>query len=483
MIKKIKTFLTSSVFQVASLSLLSTILVRLLYLVSIPVFSNLLNTAEYGNVETFVSYANIFMIVLGLDTQGAVAKAKLDFREDPKAYMSTNLIFTACFACVVALIVNLLYAVLQGVIGLTRLETNLMLVYGYALYVIAFRTAENNFDYQYKKNILMSGAASLSALAVSVVLVLTVFNDDRQSGRIIGLTVPTALCALIVYLFTCRRGKWRFNGKQLRYALKFGVPLIPHSLSQIILSSADRIMIRNMISPSDAGIYSLSYTLGMLLTVISEGMNQVFCPWLFRMIDKGRIDEVTKAQRLYLMAYVMIAVAVMTVSPEIVKLFGPEEYWDGRRIVMWVVYAVFLNFTYTLYVNVEFYYLKSNWISTGTIAAAVINCGLNLFFLKRYGYVFGAYSTVISYATLLVFHMIIVNCVLKKRYADDRFVVAVALVMLGFTFGMNLLLENVLLRFALGAAGLAAVAALALYIYKKYGRIDLSALKQEEGQV
>ena len=30
---------------------------------------------------------------------------------------------------------------------------------------LPFRTAENNFDFQYKKNILMSGVASLSALA------------------------------------------------------------------------------------------------------------------------------------------------------------------------------------------------------------------------------------------------------------------------------------------------------------------------------
>lgn len=480
--EKIKAFFRSAVFRVASLSLFSTILVRFVGLLSIPIFSRILSTAEYGNVEIFTSYANVFMIVLGLGTQGAVSKAKLDFRDDPDTYMSTNMMFTAGFAFAVAMIVNLLYVTLRGVIGMTRVETNLMLLYGYALYVIAFRTAENNFDFQYKKNIIMSGVASLGALAVSVVLALTVFNGDRQSGRIIGLTVPTALCALIVYLFICRRGKWRFNRKHIRYALKFGVPLMPHNLSHIVLSSADRIMIRNMISPSDAGIYSLSYTLGMLMTVISEGMNQVFSPWMFRMIDKGRIGEVTKAQRLYLMVYAVITIAAMTISPELVKLFGPKEYWDGTQIVMWVMYAVFLNFTYTLYVNIEFFYLKANWISTGTIAAALINCGLNLFFLKRYGYVFGAWSTVISYAALLVFHMIIVDGVMKKNYVDDRFVIAVVLLMLGLTFVMNLLLDCVLLRIVLGAAGSMTAAVIALIIYKKYGKIDLSVLQKEEDQ-
>ena len=110
-----------------------------------------------------------------------------------------------------------------------------------------------------------------------------------------------------------------------------------------------------MISSSDAEIYSLSYTLGTLLTVVSEGMNQVFTPWLFRKIDRGCIQDVRRGQRLYLMVYVVITILVMTVSPEIVKIIGPEEYWVGIQMIICVVFAVFLNFTYTLYVNADFF--------------------------------------------------------------------------------------------------------------------------------
>ena len=478
--KKIIAFFHSRLFQTASLSLISVILVRAINLISIPIFSRLLTTVEYGTVDIFFSYANIFMIILGLDTHGAVAKARLDFRDDPDTYMATNLIFTAGFACAIAVVVNVLYVWLQGLIGLSRIETNLVLVYGYSLYLIAFRTAENNFDFQFKKNIVMSGTVSLLNVAVSIILILTVFNRDRQSGRIIGASVPTAICAFIIWFMICQRGKWRYNRTHIRYALKFGVPLVPHNLSHIILSSADRIMIKAMISASAAGIYSLSYTLGMLIMVVSEGMNQAFAPWLFRKIDSGKIGDVTKAQRLYLMVYVVICIAVMTISPEIVKIIGPRDYWDGTRFVMWVVYAVFLNFTYTLYVNIEFFYLKSNWISTGTIAAAIVNCVLNSFFLKKVGYQFGAYSTVISYAALLLFHMIIVNCVLKKNYTDNRFVVLVVLSLFFVTFGMNVFSENLYPRLLIGvAAEIVAIGAIYV-IYRKQGKIDFSLKEENE---
>ena len=420
------------------------------------------------------------MIILGLDTQGAVAKARLDYRDESRTYMSTNLIFTGTFTFLVAVLINILYAWLKGIIGLTRFETNLMIVYGYALYLISFITAENNFDYQFKKNLIISGVASLLNLALSVLLIVTIFNNDRLSGRIIGATLPMGFCGFIVYIHICKRGKWKYNRKHIRYALKFCIPLIPHNLSHIILSSADRIMIKNMISASDAGIYSLSYNLGMLLTVVSEGMNQAFGPWLFRKIDRGETEDVTKAQRLYLLAYAVIAIAVMTISPEIVKLIGAREYWDGIKIVVFVVFAVFLNFTYTLYVNIEFYYLKSNWISIGTFAAALINCGLNLIFLKQYGYIFGAYSTVVSYAALLIFHVIIVNCVMKKRYIDNRFVFLVALFMLCISFCMNLLLGHIMLRIGLGIVA-EFITLFALYkIYKRQGGIGLSSVQEGE---
>ena len=459
-------------FKAGSLSLISVILVRAINFISIPVFSRLLTTAEYGNVDVFVNYANIFMFVMGLDTHAAISKAKLEFKQDSDEYMSSNILFTTGFAIIIIILINILFNWIQGLFGLDRLTVNIMLVYSYTLYVVLFRTSENNFDYEYKKNIIMNGTVAIFNVVLSVLLVLTVLNGNRQIGRILGMTIPTVVCAIIVYIFICNRGKWKVNKAYIKYAVKFGVPLIPHNLSLVLLSSADRIMIKTMISASAAGIYSLSYNLGMLLSVVTEGMNQFFSPWEFRKIDKGKIEDVRRGQRLYLMVFVIVAVLVMAIAPEIIKIIGSRDYWDGIRIVMWVVFAVFLNFTYTLYVNIEFFYLKSNWISTGTILAAVINCVLNFFFLKQYGFFFGAISTVISYGALLVFHMIIVNLILKKRYVDNKFVIIVVIIMLAITFGMNMLLSHILLRIICGIvlAGLTSV--ITYIIYKKQGAIN-----------
>ena len=138
-------------------------------------------------------------------------------------------------------------------------------------------------------------------------------------------------------------------------------------------------------------------------------------------------------------------------------------------MVMWVVYATFINFTYTLYVNVEFFYKRTLLISTGTIIAAIVNVVLNGMFLKQYGYQFGTISTLISYVALLIFHMIIVNCVMKKNVTDNIFVVAIVILIFVITCILHLFLDVFIYRILIGVIGELVIGGITYGLYRKYG--------------
>ena len=439
--------LINKVLKTGSLSLLGTVLVKAVNLISIPVFSRLLTTSEYGQVDVFMTYVNIFMIILGLDFVGAVGKGRLDHEEDADEYITSSLLFTTIFSVGVVLIINLVFPLIQVALGMDRLTTNIMLLYSYALFIISYRSAEYNFYYEYKKNMAMSLSVALGNFALSVVLIETIFRTSKFWGRIIGAMMPTLLIGIFVYFRLARRGHWTMKKDHVRYALEFGVPLIPHNLSHMVLSSADKVMINSMISASASGIYSLVYTLGMMIQVMMEAMNNVFGPWLFRQLKKGANETIRYVQKYYLLMY-----------------------WEGIPMVMWVVYATFINFAYTLYVNVEFFYKKTMLISVGTIMAAIVNVFLNILFLKRFGYQFGAVSTLLSYLALLFFHMIIVNSVLKKNVTDNAFVIAIVILMLGMTFVLHACLDSLLYRILIGFICEGIIALIAYVLYRRYGK-------------
>lgn len=472
--KQRKNLLANKVLKTGSLSMLGTILVKAVNLISIPVFSRLLTTSEYGQVDVFMTYVNIFVIILGLDFVGAVGKGRLDHEKDADEYISSSLLFTTLFSVLVVVLINIIFPFIQIAFNMNRLTVNIMLLYSYAMFIISYRAAEYNFYYEYKKNMIMSLSVALGNFALSIIFIETIFRTQKFWGRILGAMLPTLIIGIFVYFRLARRGHWTLKREHVRYSLEFGVPLIPHNLSHMVLSSADKVMINSMISASASGIYSLVYTLGMMIQVMMEAMNNVFGPWLFRQLKKGENENIRYVQKYYLLMYCVVTIGVLSVSPEIIKIVGAREYWEGIPMVMWVVYATFINFTYTLYVNVEFYYKKTMLISSGTIMAAVVNIVLNGLFLKRFGYQFGATSTLISYLALLIFHMIIVNFVIKKNVTDNIFVIGIVTLMLIMTFALHACIDSFIERVVLGVICEIVIVAIAYFLYKKYGKPDFS---------
>lgn len=472
--KQRKNLLANKVLKTGSLSMLGTILVKAVNLISIPVFSRLLTTSEYGQVDVFMTYVNIFVIILGLDFVGAVGKGRLDHEKDADEYISSSLLFTTLFSVLVVVLINIIFPFIQIAFNMNRLTVNIMLLYSYAMFIISYRAAEYNFYYEYKKNMIMSLSVALGNFALSIIFIETIFRTQKFWGRILGAMLPTLIIGIFVYFRLARRGHWTLKREHVRYSLEFGVPLIPHNLSHMVLSSADKVMINSMISASASGIYSLVYTLGMMIQVMMEAMNNVFGPWLFRQLKKGENENIRYVQKYYLLMYCVVTIGVLSVSPEIIKIVGAREYWEGIPMVMWVVYATFINFAYTLYVNVEFYYKKTMLISSGTIMAAVVNIVLNGLFLKRFGYQFGAISTLISYLALLIFHMIIVNFVIKKNVTDNIFVIGIVTLMLIMTFMLHACIDSFIERVVLGVICEIVIVAIAYFLYKKYGKPDFS---------
>lgn len=438
--------LKTKLFRYFSMSLLATVLVRAVNLISVPIFSRILTTEEYGTIDVFMTYVNIFMIVLGLDAQGSIGKARLDYKEKTNEYIISSLLITLLFSSGLILLLNIIFPSIQFLFSMDRWSVNLMLIYSYGMFLMAYRSTDYNFNYEYQKNIAMSLSVAVSNLILSIILILFAFRDNHIRGRILGATIPTMICAIFIFFNYVKKGAIRIQKEYASYALKFGVPLIPHNLSHLILANADKVMIKSMIDASASGIYSLAYTLGMMIQVISEGFNQVFAPWLFQMLAKGKECIITQVQKIYILIYSSIAIWVMALAPEISKMIAPKEYWDGISIVIWVIYAVFVNFLYTLFVNIEFFYKKTALISCGTIMAALCNIVLNALFLRHYGYQFGAVSTVISYLLLLLFHMLTVNCIMKQRIVDSGIIIRLSLFMFLLCVLMNALTSYMRIR-------------------------------------
>lgn len=463
---------TPSMLKNGAISLIATFLIKGLNFISIPIFSRIMTTEEYGDANLFITYVSIFTVLVGLDFYAAVAKGQLEFKDKKDSFMSVGVVSTFIVMLIFLCVFNCFAPFFGRLLSMDRFQLNMLIIYSYAMVVVQFLSSEYIFNFKYKENMLLSTNVAVLNIVVSVILVVTVFKADTVNGRIIGAALPTIIIAGFVFVYIVGRGKVFFDRAILKFYAGQGIPLIPHNLSHFILGNSDKIMIKNMIGAAENGIYTLIYSIGLILAALIEALNNVFTPWMFRKLEAGKEDELTKSYSIYALLFSCVTLIIAACTPEVVKIFAPKAYWDGIKYILWIVFSTYLIFIYQLYVNIEFYDMKTYLISTGTVFAAAINVVLNILFLKHFGYGFAAISTVVAYGSLVLFHMFIVNVILKRRIINNKHVAAIVLGVLGLTLIFQACLRLWLIRYAIAVAVVFFTALYCLKSYKNGGFIN-----------
>ena len=149
--------------------MIGSILIRAVDLISIPIFTRILDTATYGRVSVFTTYTQIFMVILGLDFNGCVSRATLEYKERKQQFYSVTLFFSMMWTLLVIILFNTFHNLTENLLAMSQMEMNIMLIYSFCYFVILYKSAELIFTFQYKRNIAMSILMALGNLCLSVV--------------------------------------------------------------------------------------------------------------------------------------------------------------------------------------------------------------------------------------------------------------------------------------------------------------------------
>lgn len=369
---------------------------------TIPIFTRLLSTYDYGIVNTYNAWVSMVSMAMGFALHTGIRVAYIDYRDDFKEYTATTITFTTVVSAVVTVVV--LLAIKLFSIPCNPLLVVLCLFHSYASAVINDYCYYLMMQYQYKIRTIYMVLPNFLAVLASILIIVFVINDNLYLGRIVPTAIITFMFGISAALFVIRGSKVLFRADFIKYGLKVSAPLIIHGISLSILSQSDRTMITALADASQTGIYGLVYNFGMLATVITSSLEGVWVPWFFQSLKDRKIGEIHKTATNYinLMTYAMGC--LILVAPEIVKLLAAPEYWEGIVIIPAIVLANYIIFLYTLYVNIEHFYKKTIYITINTLIAAVINIVLNYLLIPKFGYIAAAYTTVTAYVISFVLH-------------------------------------------------------------------------------
>lgn len=388
---------------------------------TLPIFTRLLSTEDYGITSVYSSYLNIFVIVFSLDVVASIQRGKFDFKDNYNQFVSSVLFLGTISFIIFSLLILAFQSFFSKMLDLEPILLYVLLINAFFAFVQNLVLAKFRVEYNYKKISLIQIANSLIGVILSIILITRFFTNTKYLGRILGSSLPVIISGFILLLYIFTQGKEIINKIYWKYALIISVPLILHNLAGIINAQFDRIFINKYIGSSEAGIYSFAYNVGMIIDVLWASTNQAWVPWFYERMDANNYSAIRKRAKNFRDFFTLAYILILFVSPEIIKVMADKRYWDGLVIVPYIFMAYYFNLMYSFEVNVEFYTRKTHLISIGTILGAVINVVLNIVLIPKYGYVIAAVTTVISNFSLFVFHFIIVNYLLRIRIFGIRF--------------------------------------------------------------
>lgn len=385
--------------------------------ITTPIFTRLLTTAEYGQYSVFNSWMNIVTVFVSLNLSGGIfVQGLVKYEETRKRFISSFQGLNVMLVLIWTGVYLVFSDFWNGITGLTTVQMLAMLLMIWTAAAIHFWSVEQRVDFKYRRLVLTTVIMSIAKPVIGIILVMNA--TDKVTARIFGLVFVQLIFGMIFFCVQMWRGKVFFDAGMWKYALLFNIPLIPHYLAGTALNSADRIMIGRMVGEEAAGIYSLAYSVSLIMTMFNTALQQTIEPWLYQKIKAKQTEALPKIAYPTLLLIAALNLVLIALAPEVVAVFAPAEYYDAIWVVPPVAMSAYFSFAYYFFVVFEYYYEKTGYISVATMIGAVLNIILNYMFIRKFGYYAAGYTTLLCFVLYAVLHYCFMRRVCRKNLGN-----------------------------------------------------------------
>ena len=374
---------------------------------------------EIGKYMNINAWLQILLPLLTFEFYSSLTLARYDYKDEFDHYTSSTLIYGLIVSSIIGAVFLIFSATFEQLFSMDHYTLVITVLYIVFFPALQYYQTIAMFRYEHKKVAFITMLNLIVPLAFSLLFALTWKN--RLAGRIVGYYVPTIMICLVLLILYIYRGKG-VSFKYLSYALKISFPLIWHVLAIHMLATGDRIVITKVLGDESNALYTIAYTVCGIVTILWSSMNSAWSAWCTERMHFQDSSSLRRMGKPYLLFFAAIMVVVLLIAPEVLLLMGGGKgYYEARFVIPPILIGLVSQFVYSMYVNIEFYYKKQVRISIGTIIATVLNVGLNIIFVPKFGYIAAAYTTLFGYLTLLLYHFLAVKISKLGEWYDDKF--------------------------------------------------------------
>jgi len=381
----------------------------------LPLYTRFLTPDDYGLLSITATLTMVFSMVAGLSLDASIAV--LYFKLDSMSFR--NLLLNVTVGLIVFPVLVLGILELFGSRGSLNFFPNAAWdpYLRSAVWIGYFSIFPNLLlgllRAQRKANWFAFVSVLMFVLQTILISYFVILRGQGAYGSLLGQLVSGIVFAIVsigVLLHSCRPLVSAISGRSdLRLAVSISIGYFPHILSMWALNVSDRWVLGYSVSPADLGIYSLAYTIGMLVHLGGISLISAFSPVYF---SDSKDELFRKRLKTFINGYILLhsasTLAVSLFATDILRVMTRPQFYAAAEYVPIIAFGYwFFVSIYQLCLTVLENEKKPYLTLFITVPAAVVNIVLNIYFVPKYGIVSAAVSTLVAFALMALLSLAI----------------------------------------------------------------------------
>ncbi|WP_018248086.1 lipopolysaccharide biosynthesis protein [Orenia marismortui] len=402
----------------------SNILLKAGAILFLPILTRLLSPTEYGIVGLLNPIIRMITIIFVFGLYIPQSR-EYSFLKNNKDKLGSYLFSVNIFLIIIGVLFyiistsNLGFRAWEFLLDINKVgKINFKLAIIIAI-VSSLNLMANKF-FQIEKAYRKVSISSIISFIINILisLYLIKYYNLGVQGRIIGFMSGVLFVFCFQYFNYSRKFKLKFNYKYLKESLLIGFPMILTGIMGNIINYSDRIVLGKYLSLEIVGVYSLAYTGGMVLVVFINSYINSWTPNFYEIIQKDKNNKKLSSNlELFIGLLVVISLIGQLFGKELIYFILPNSYLDTVKYLPYIISAMLLQGFYHFLVLFLHYYKDSKYTTFSTILIGVLNLGINITFVPKYGSMVVVWSTILSFFVNVLIYFLIIRFKYKIKFS------------------------------------------------------------------
>jgi O-antigen/teichoic acid export membrane protein len=383
---------------------LGDVATSLVSLLLLPIYTRFLTPADYGAIAMLLTVEAVAKVVFRWGVDTAFMRLYYDCTDQAARQRLASTIFFFLLVVNGALVALVLPA--AGWLSQHLLNTP---TYGLLIVLVISNMFVAGF-YFIPFQVLRIGEKSTQFVALVFArsagtlvmrLILVIWARLGVLGIVLADVVVTAVFTIILIWWFAPLIRPMFSRAIITDALEFGLPRIPHSIAQQVISLADRYLLNIYGTLRDVGLYSIGASFGLALKLFLSAFESAWTPFFLSVMKEPDARETYRTVSTYVVAVLVFLVAgLCAVAPDVVRLTTTRQFHDAARVTPWIALGVMFQGMYLVGSIGLVITKRTTRYPLATGVAAGTSLLANWLLIPRYGVQGAAWANTIAYATL-----------------------------------------------------------------------------------